>query len=316
MAQITGRAGPRSDDAATHCPNDTAADGFRVVSARRSVVTQLREIWIHRELLASLVRKELKVKYKNSALGFLWSLLNPALYLVVFTLVFQVFLKAGIPEFGIFLLSGLLVWNLFSVALGGATASVVANTALVNRVRFPREILPLSVVGATLVHFFLQAIVLVLALIGFRHEVAWSYLVLVPIALVTIVVLLAALSIGLSAINVFVRDAQHMLELVLLAWFWMTPIVYAPELVGPKIDSRAWLNILYINPVRPVVLSFQKALYAKECCQNDGQTAILSSEPLGWYLWQLGAVALAALVLLWGALALFGRLEGRFSEEL
>jgi ABC-2 type transport system permease protein len=316
-------AGPRTDDAASPRTDDTAGprsgatadDGFRVVSGRRSLSTQMRELWRHRELLASLVRKELKVKYKNSALGFLWSLLNPALYLVVFTLVFQVFLKSGIPRFGIFLLTGLLVWNLFSVALGGATASVVGNSALVNRVSFPREILPLSVVGATLVHFFLQATVLVLALVSFRHDVSWSYMVLVPIALATLLVLLAAFAIGLSAINVFARDTQHMLELVLLAWFWMTPIVYAPELVTPKIDDRAWLHILYVNPIRPIVLAFQKALYAKDCCQKDG-SPILADQPITWYLWQLGIVALAAVALLVGALALFARLEGRFAEEL
>src|SRR5262249_24427944 len=111
------------------------------VATRPSPARRLRDIWTYRELLGNLVRKELKVKYKNSALGFLWSLLNPALYLVVFYIVFQLILKSGIPNFPIFLLAGLLPWNLFSVGLGASAASVTANGALVSKVWFPREIL-------------------------------------------------------------------------------------------------------------------------------------------------------------------------------
>src|SRR5207248_4697248 len=125
---------------------------FRVVSARINLRQRFRDIWAYRELLGGLVRKELKVKYKNSVLGFLWSMLNPALYLVVFYVVFQLILKNGIPQFAIFLLAGLLVWNLFSTALPGATGSVVGNSGLVKKVAFPREVLALSSVGAALVH--------------------------------------------------------------------------------------------------------------------------------------------------------------------
>ena len=103
-----------------------------------------------------LVRKELKVKYKDSSLGFFWSMLNPAMYLVVFYVVFQIILGSGIPFFAIYLLSGLLAWNLFSGSVTGATGSIVSNGSLVNKVYFPREILPLATVGANLVHFFLQ----------------------------------------------------------------------------------------------------------------------------------------------------------------
>ncbi|MGH9181961.1 MAG: ABC transporter permease, partial [Acidimicrobiales bacterium] len=143
-------------------------------------------IWRYRELLAGLVRKELKVKYKNSALGFFWSMLNPALYLVVFYVVFVKILRAGIPEFPIYLLSGLLVWNLFSTSLSAATGSVVGNSAIVKKVAFPREILAMASVGASLVHFFLQAVVLLGALAVFRHTPSFTYMALLPVALVTL----------------------------------------------------------------------------------------------------------------------------------
>ena len=115
---------------------------WRVVSARTGLRQQLRDIWAYREFLILSVRTQLKVKYKNSALGFLWSMLNPALYLVVYYIVFQIILGSGIPNFAIFLLSGLLVWNLFSYAIAGATGSIVGGAGIIKKVSFPREILP------------------------------------------------------------------------------------------------------------------------------------------------------------------------------
>src|SRR3954463_10306005 len=141
-------------------PVPRATGEARVVRSRISPRERLFRIFRYHELLVGMVRKELKIKYKNSVLGFAWSLLNPILYLVVFYIAFQKILQAGIPSFAIWLLSGLLVWNLFSTGLGGATSSVVGNSALVKKVSFPREILPLAAVGSTLVHFFLQSLVL------------------------------------------------------------------------------------------------------------------------------------------------------------
>lgn len=120
----------------------SAAEGrgeFLVVAPRRGVFEHLQLIWHQRELLASLVRRELKVKYKNSSLGFVWSLLNPILYLVVYYYVFQVMLGSGIENFPIFLLSGLLIWSLFATSLSAGTVSMVANGALVKKVYFPRD---------------------------------------------------------------------------------------------------------------------------------------------------------------------------------
>ena len=130
----------------------TAPAPLTVVAPRRSLPAHVTGVWRYRELLAGLVRKELKVKYKNSALGFLWSLANPAMYLLVFYVVFQLVLENGIERFALYLLAGLLVWNLFSASLASATSAIVANGPLVNKVWFPREILPLASVGANLVH--------------------------------------------------------------------------------------------------------------------------------------------------------------------
>jgi ABC-2 type transport system permease protein len=308
MAQVTTSEPPSS--APARAPSDV-----RVVTHRRSALRRVLDIWRSRELLVALVRKELKVKYKNSALGFLWSLLNPAMYLVVFTVVFQVFLGSGIPRFGIYMLSGLLVWNLFSAGIAGGTGSVVGNGNLVNRVSFPREILPIAAVGAALVHFFLQMIVLAVALGVFRHDVAWEYLPLLPLGLVGLLLVTCALAIALSAINVYARDTQHLLELALLAWFWMTPVIYTFPLIAREIDEHPLVWVLRLNPLLPVVVTFQRALYAIECCATDS-TAILTNASMSWYVGQLLVLVGVGVLLLWGALAIFARLEGRFAEEL
>ena len=288
------------------------------VASPPSPLRRAREVWRYRELLLNLVRKELKVKYKNSALGFVWSLLNPALYLVVFYVVFQLVLKAGIPDFAIFLLSGLLPWNLFSTSLGAACQSIVGNASLVGKVWFPREILPLAAVGAALVHFFLQASVLVAALLVFRYAPSPAYLPGALLALLVLVLLAAALGIVLAAVNVPLRDTGHLLELTLLAWFWVTPIVYQYQALGDRLGGWALLN-----PMTPVVLSFQRALYGERQVTAGGAsrlgsttTGILPDESVLWYLRNVAVLGVVAAVILLVALWLFGRLEGDFAEEL
>src|SRR5262249_61234566 len=147
-------------------------------------IGRLRELWGVREILANLVRKEVKVKYTSSVLGALWSLLNPVLYLAVFSLVFALVLKNGVPNFPVYLLSGILAWNLFSATMGLAARSVVDNANLVTKVYFPRDILPLASFGAAGVDFVLQGIVL-LAFMGIiRYPFLGANLVLLPLSLV------------------------------------------------------------------------------------------------------------------------------------
>ena len=157
----------------TDAPSPPGERVVREMSRRPNPLQRLRNVWAYRELLGNFVRKELKVKYKNSILGFLWSLVNPLLYLVVFSLVFKEILRTNVPYFAIFLLSGLLAWNLFSTGVNGGTVSITGNASLVQRVWFPREILPLASIGAALVHFFLQFLVLIGALLVFRRSPDW-----------------------------------------------------------------------------------------------------------------------------------------------
>src|ERR687891_485806 len=154
------------------------------------------------ELLAELVRKDLKVKYKNSAFGFIWSMANPLLYLAVFTLVFSVFLRNGVQYFAVLFMSGLLVWNFFSLATLTATGAVVGNANLVRKVRFPRIVLPLASVGFSGVHLLLQMLVFLAFLVPFYPEAFGPQLWLAVPALAGAVGFTVGISLLGSALNV------------------------------------------------------------------------------------------------------------------
>src|SRR5436309_11520528 len=181
-------------------------------SARR----RLKELYEHRQILMNLIRKEVKVKYTSSKLGAIWSMLNPLLYLAVFSLVFGVVLKSKAPDFPIYLLSGLLAWNLLSTSLSLSARSVVDNANLVKKVYLPREVLPLASVGAALVDFGLQTLVLLIFMAATNHFVIGANLLLLPLSFVALLFFTCALSLWVGALNVRYRDTQHLLNLALL----------------------------------------------------------------------------------------------------
>jgi ABC-2 type transport system permease protein len=294
------------------------------VAPRRSILGHIRDIWTYRELLNQLVRKELKVKYKNSTLGFAWSLLNPAFLMLIYWLVFDVFLNASQPKFPIWILSGLLIWNFFAGALVAGTNSVTGNSYLVGKVRFPREILPLASVGAALVHFLLQTIVLLVAMVAFQIHFHFAALGLVIPALFVTVVLVAALAMLLSAVNVYARDTQHLLELLMLAWFWLTPILVPYSVISQKFDDKGLpRDLLLLNPLADVVIVMQRGFYG---ITHDTVLNTVSGKPevnqflpydsLWWYARNLALVLVAASVLMAIAIKVFDRAEGNFAEVL
>jgi ABC-2 type transport system permease protein len=266
------------------------------------------------ELLVGLVRKDLKVKYQGSVLGFLWSLANPLLLLVVYTFVFQVVLKSGIPQFGFYLLSGLLVWNLFAGAVGTSTAAVVGNAGLVKKVRFPLSVLPLSQVGFALVHFALQVFVLlvVMAVTGNTQFAGPQLLLAVP-AIAVAVLFTVAVSFLVAGLNVRYRDTQHVVEVALMAGFWINPIVYSVSLVHNELGNL--YGLYYLNPMAGVVVAMQRAIYAQNPVLPGG-SPVLASDDYAFYLEKLGIGALVSAVLLGLGLWVYHRLSADFAEEL
>lgn len=273
-------------------------------------------VFRYRELLGNLVRRELKVKYKNSALGFLWSLLNPALYLTIFGIALGVFLRVGVPWFVYFLLCGLLPFNFMSTAIVASTRSFLDNANLISKVWFPRQVLPLAPVGAAFVHFGLQLAILLAALLVTGYARFWDAgLILLPAAIVVEIALIASIGTILACLNVRYRDVQHLVEVAMLAWMWMTPIVYPIATVSGRIGQAPVLWWLYLaNPMTAIVLATQRALYVHRIA--PGGIAVLVDEPLAWYAKRLGYAAVLALVLGLAAVAIFRRFEPKLAEEV
>lgn len=283
------------------------------------LIARVKDIWSFRDLLGNLVRRELKVKYKDSFLGFLWTLLNPLLYLVVFSVVFTKILPNTTQRYGLLLLSALLAFNLFSVGLTAATTSITANGALIQKVWFPREILPLASVCANLITFFFQATVLLAGLAVFQQPPEWSMMWLLVPALLVTVMLTTGLGLLLSALNVYYRDVQHFLELGLLTLFWMTPVVYqysfaAQALIdayGPS--GERWI---LLNPLVPVIATFKRVLYNPSNFDDPSGSFELLMRPSSWYLQNLAVSGLVGLVLMYIGFKVFTRLEANFGEQI
>ena len=283
-------------------------------------IHRLRELWGVREILGNLVRKEVKVKYTSSVLGALWSLLNPILYLAVFSLVFALVLRNNIPHFAVYLLSGLLAWNLFAASLGLAARSVVDNANLVTKVYFPREILPFASFGAAGVDFVLQMLVLLAYMAVIRYPFLGANLLLLPLSLIGLCAFTVAMALWVAALNVRYRDTQHLLNIGLTLWFWLTPIVYPSGFVyqtllgGDHPKPLLW-DLFLANPMAVIVMGFQRALYATP--QPAGADApVLPPVSLEWLALVVGAVAVGSIVLMVLAWRTFFHMSGDFAEEL
>jgi ABC-2 type transport system permease protein len=197
----------------------------------------------------------------------------------------------------------------------------VQRAGIVKKVAFPREILALTVVGTSMVYFSIQFGVLAVLMLLMGHAPAWHLLWLLPMAFLGVVLIASALGIFFSAINVYFRDTSHMVDVGINLWFWLTPIVYSYErTVSPMLHSHglAWLYLL--NPVTPVVLTFQRVLYGETTViANTQDHSVLHVLP-GWttttFATMNGALIAAGALLLLGAMFVFGRLQGNFAEEL
>jgi lipopolysaccharide transport system permease protein len=220
------------------------------------VVSPAAEIVRYRSLVQNLVAKDLKVRYKNSALGFLWSLLNPLLLMVVFTFVFTQLLDQQIPNFPVFVLTALLPWTWTATAVATGTVSLIDNAPLINRVYFPRYLLPVSIVLSTGMNFALglPALFLFMALFGISFT---QWILYIPVIILVQAMFLTAVTLFLAPLNVYFQDTRVLVEVGLTAWFFLTPIVYPIEAVVP--DLAAWMY--RVNPMAAIVAEYRTILY-------------------------------------------------------
>ena len=291
------------------------------MSARANLRTRLRNLWSRRELLTSLIFSDIRIKYKNSALGIFWSMLAPALTLGIYDLVFSVITKNGYPDFALYLFSGLVVWNMFQNAVNMATGVIVDRAGLVKKVSFPREILALANVGAAVVYFAIQLAVLALFMLALGRSPAWCLLWILPISFVTLYLLTASVSIVMSAITVYLRDMKHLMEVLLQLWFWLSPVVYSYQhTIAQRLHDHGLTWMYFLNPVTPIIITFQRIFYAKTHVTSTNVPHPLLNILPTWststfFYINVGLLGIMVVVFLL-ALTWFGRLEGNFESEL
>ncbi len=238
------------------------------------MLKDVKELWGYRELVTNLVVRDLKVRYKNSVLGVVWSWLTPLLMMLVFSLVFGFLWKReDIHNYSIFFLSAFLPWNFFTGSVMGGIPSVVANGHLIKKVHFPREVLPISVVLSNLVNFLVALpVFFFLALISGQPITPW--VLLLPIPILIQVIFSIGIVLILSTLEVFYRDTHMLMDPVIQAWFFLTPIFYTVNslptsvtLLGVTVNPRLWL--FRLNPMASIINTYQDILYHGTLTQLD-----------------------------------------------
>jgi lipopolysaccharide transport system permease protein len=221
-----------------------------------------------RELIILLVSRDLKVRYKRSILGMLWTLLNPLLQMIVYTVVFSRIMRIGVPNYPIFLLSGLLPWTLLSVGTTGSAFSLLNNQALIRKVAVPQAVYPIAVVASKLVDLCLSLVPLAIlaAVLGVTPGLPWLML---PVAVLLAAMLTTGLALVFSSMTVFFRDTRHLIDIFFQVWFYLTPVLY-PLAFLERIPGR-WSGLLALNPATPVVRIFQAIIYEQRL--PDARTA-------------------------------------------
>ncbi|MCU1638874.1 MAG: transporter permease [Microbacteriaceae bacterium] len=269
----------------------------------------LRDIHQHREMLGLLVRRDLKARYKDSALGFLWTLIRPLTQLAIYYIVIGKFLSAerGIPDFAIYIFTGLTAYSLFSEIIGGSTASIVGNAGLIKKVYLPREVFPLASVGSALFNFGIQLIILIVATLAIgKPPLTVELLYAIP-SLLVLLIFGTAIGLLLAAANVYLRDIQYLVEVLLLILLWASPVVYSWQMVKDFAGEGLLLELYTNTPVTLAVLGFQKAFWV-----GGSETAAYPDDLLLRLVIAIGV----GIVLLFGFQRIFSRLQGNFAQEL
>lgn len=250
----------------------------------------------HRQLLSELTKREIAQRYKQSILGYFWVILNPLAQMLVMSFVFSKLFNVvglGVP-YSVFLFAGLLPWTLFSSSLISATNALVGNAGLLSKIYFPREILVASTILSKIVDYFLASIIFIIMMIIFKVQITWNILWFVPIFMIQNL-FTYAIGIILSAFNLFYRDIQYLLSLVLLIWMYLTPIVYSTETFP---NDYRW--IFQFNPMAIIINAYRQVILA------GGLPNFVS----------LGVAAVLSSILFILAFRLFKKLEGQFADAV
>lgn len=254
-----------------------------------------KELYQYREMLKSLVHRDLRGRYKGSVLGFLWTFINPLLQLMVYTLLFSHIMRNGIEDYYLFLFVALIPWMFFSTSIVGGSTCIFANQNLVTKIFFPREILPLATATSGFINMLYCFVVVLAVVLGFGKHInfeAWLYLPLIAIIEYILVIGFVML---FSALTVYLRDLEHILGIVTMAWQFLTPVMYGIDIVPEK-----YMFIFQLNPMTPIIVAYRDILYY-------GKVPAMET---------LSSAVIFGVLFLFIGFSVFGVLKKRFAEEL
>lgn len=258
------------------------------------MLEQIKEIYAYREMLKNLVAKELRSRYKGSVLGFLWTFFNPLLVLMVYSVVFSYVMRVQIENYSMFLFVGLLPWNYLSTSVQMGVSSIVAGGGLIKKTYFPREVLPFSVVIANLVNYLLSLFILIPALLITEIPLTPA-LAAFPVILLIQTFLVAGLTVLLAAANVYFRDLEHITGVMIMAWFFFTPVIYPLEMVPAEV--KGFFNL---NPMLPLINAYQDIFFHGRFPDWAG----------------MGGFTIGAVIFFIISLVIFRRLQRNFAEAI
>lgn len=219
----------------------------------------IAEIYAYREMICSLVRRDLKGRYKGSILGFFWTFLNPLLQLIVYTVVFSVILRSDIEEYYLFLFVALVPWIFFSTSVSGGAGCILAQQNMIKKIYFPREVIPISFVTSQFVNMLLSLLVVLAVIFLSGHGINWGAILYLPVIMLVEYVLALGVAMITSAVTVYIRDLEYLLGIITMAWQFLTPIMYSMEIVPESV-----LPIFNLNPMTPIIIAYRDILYGKK----------------------------------------------------
>ena len=274
---------------------------------RESIMKNLKELYDYRQMIFSLVKKDLRGRYKGSALGFLWTFLNPLLQLVVYSIVFSTIFRNNIEKFYLYLFIGLLPWMFFSSSLTVGSVSVISSKDMVKKIYFPREVLPIAYVTSSFVNmllcFLVVFIVMIIGGIDPNSTFHWTALLYLPIVMIVEDVLALGFAMLASALTVYFRDLEHILGIITMAWMYATPILYDVSMIQNILVEKGMGNLMHLymlNPMTPIIVAYHQSLYYG---QAPDMSTLLSAVVLGLFFLILGYLV-------------FRKLQRGFAEEL
>ncbi|SEH56594.1 ABC transporter permease [Ruminococcus flavefaciens] len=258
-------------------------------------MSTIKELYDYRQMIFSLVKKDLRGRYKGSVLGFLWTFINPLFQLIVYTIVFSKILRNDVPRYYLYLFVALIPWIFFSSSITVGAASIISQKDLVKKIYFPRMVIPISYVTSCFVNMLLCFIVIFAVIIVTGAGINFVAVLTLPIIMIVEYIFALGMAMLSSAVTVYFRDLEHILGIVSMAWMYLTPIVYSKSIVPEK-----YLPIFNLNPMTPIIECYRTVLYDKQI--PDLSTLLI-------------AAALGVFFLIFGALV-FNKLQKHFAEEL